>query len=68
MNQLSILISTYNKVCLELVKNLQAQASLCTLPTTLPITQLTNKKQGLQAIKPLSFNCDIISLYLVISL
>ena len=28
MNQLSILIPTYNKVCLELVKNLQAQASL----------------------------------------
>ena len=28
MNQLSILIHTYNKVYLEIVKNLQAQASL----------------------------------------
>ena len=58
MNQLSILIPTYNKVCLELVKNLQAQASLCTLPTTLPITQLANKKQGLQAINQ-AFSCLI---------
>ncbi len=65
MNQLSILIPTYNKVCFELVKNLQAQASLCTLPTTLPITQLTNKKQGLQAINQ-AFSCLIyISCYII---
>ena len=31
MNQLSLLITIYNKVYLELVKTLQAQAYLCSL-------------------------------------